>query len=134
MFESLNDVEQMVKDRLEMLEGTQVLDYTQVERISAPTALLVPTEPYMTPAENGPFGHWDVGLQILLIPRGGESAASQLRTMLIEVINLLSDDEFDVTAVSAPGRLELDTLSGSRRSHWGLAVTLEFTIQIREED
>lgn len=127
--DTLSDLRESVQEALEVIEGLLVLDHTDYARIQPPVAITVPTDPFMTPGDA--FGSWDMGMQVILIPKSGENSAKDLEDLVLEAIHALH--EFDVIAVSAPQSVGL-TYAGRTNSYWASVVTIEFNTTISRKD
>lgn len=126
--DAISDLREEVKSALGNMVGVEVIDYTATGRINPPVAITVPADPFMTPSDQ--FGAWDVAIQVILIPRGGENTANDMDDLIFRAVQVL--EEFDVTAVSAPQNVEF-TVAGKRVSYWGCILTIEFTTTINKE-
>lgn len=109
--------------------GIKAVEYVQ-ENLVPPVCVVIPASPYITtPEGQNPFGHYSVGIHVLVI--GGKAtnktAAENIDSAIVNVLDAL-DDEWDVTEVTQPMEMTLKNVQ-----YIGAAVTLETNTKIIKE-
>lgn len=108
-------------------QGIKAIDYVG-ENIVPPVCVVVPADPYVIAADDVPFGHFSVGINVLIIGAKGtnKTAAARIDSMIVDVIHALED--WDITEVRQPMEV---TLKG--QTFMGSVITLEQTTKLEKE-
>lgn len=129
MVNTLTQVRTDVADAL-TAAGLKAYEYVQ-ESFTPPACIVLPDNNYVTqPVGQNPYSKpYSVNLQVLVIGGKGtnKTAASQIDSMLVDVINAL-DEDWDITEVLAPQEVSLKGVT-----YLGALVTLATNTNIEKE-
>lgn len=109
--------------------GLRTVDWAET-RFVPPMVVITPDSEYITQREGDRFGHFNVGIQVLVLgpERNTKAAAEAMDEMLLTAINALSDD-FDIVSVTAPGEAALN-----EKFYYGSIISIEAQIILGKDN